>query len=157
MLGIIGRLVRFVRGRRQERNREIFRYWDGTRERGADPIKALRGMLGDERFNVETHPDLALAGDLEASEICLKTVRRVFGIEEFSEANGAEHGLTDGETLKVLFAFGEYMDTLKKNGSGQPTSRGPTVLASWEPSTTNSESDSGSISPEPRPAEPVAS
>lgn len=155
MFSLLARLRARFRRNKNERSRDIFRYWDGTRERGADPIKILRALIGDEKFNAEVHPDLALAGDIEAMAVTMDATRKVFGLSEYSDADGRDSGLTDGETLELLNRFGEYMESLKKSTSGPLTLPAATAPSVSEASTTKPASDSGSTWEEPKPAEPA--
>lgn len=121
--------------------RQIFRYHDGTRERGIDPIRALRELAADPQFNPSTHPELAQNSDpkiaMPALTILLAAVRRVFGLTEWSmDDAGVESGLTDEETVAMFGVFGEFTDHVKKNGSPGPTSPEPTAPTPCEDSAT---------------------
>jgi hypothetical protein len=103
--------------------RFVFKYHDGTRDRYADPVAIMRAMT--------SHPTLDLEQNLaefqsedsklrnEASLVLVESTREIFGLHPFSEEH--PNGLTELETLDILNAFIEYTETLKKNGSGQPT------------------------------------
>lgn len=153
---LFARIRRFFRIRRQEREREIFRFWDGVSERGIDPIRVLRAMMAHETFNAEIHVDAAIAGDPEATGICLAATRELFGVAEWREYAGEQAGLTDKETLSLMFAFAEYMDGLKKNFNGSPTSQELTEREQLERLRTKHESAFGSTSPGPKTADPPA-
>ena len=105
------------------RKREIYRYHDGQRTRGADPIEVLRKMGNHEKFVFEKHvaecasPEPAISEP--AAEISIAATRDIFGIKPWSDET--ESGLTELETLAVLNGFCEFIDGLKKNGNGQPT------------------------------------
>jgi len=150
------RLRSFFRIRRQEREREIFRFWDGVSERGVDPIRTLRGMMSHPTFDAGTHIDLALAGDEQATAICVNAVRDIFGVDVWNEQNGVQTGLTDKESLTLLFAFGDYMEGLKKNTNGQATLPELTEREQLDRLATKYASDCGSTSPEPKHGEPPA-
>lgn len=145
--------------------REIFRYSDGTRERGIDPIKALRELLSQQDFALGTDPQLAETGDQEAYGRTVGAVRRVFAVAEWSEDDtGKESGTTETECMQLLKSFADYLDEIKKNISPPQTSQPatePNVSVSQptapNASDTSSTSDSISTSPDPRPAEPVDS
>lgn len=152
----------FAWRRIREREQEIFRFWDGSRERGVDPLVVLRDLNAHPQFKPEFHPSLILNGDpasgavKEATEITLDAVNFAFGVEPWREADGAAKGLTVTKRLELLLTFSEYLDALKKNISGTPTSPAAMESPVLDASTTNAESDCGSISIEPKPAEPAA-
>lgn len=150
MFGLFGWL-------RRRPKREIFRFFDGTHERSADPIKVLRSIAADHEFNPESHFDLAQAGDLEAQAVTIAAARRIFALAEFSDVDGRAAGTTDGEALGILSDFAEYVATLKKSTNGPPTLLSATESAPSAASTTNAPSGSGSTLDEPRPAAPLAS
>lgn len=114
-----------LKKRRSEK--QIFRYFDGKKERGADPIKTFRAILSHPKFNLQEHmaslmddgPSADTAVQTEASQIAVDSVREIFGLTGWSE--DTPDGLTEIETLEVLADFIIYMDGLKKNGNGQPT------------------------------------
>lgn len=149
--------------KRRERGREIFRFWDGARERGADPISVMRAIALDEVFVPEVHLDPLLLEGIpnrdaaEASQIAVEAARRIFGVQAWSDD---QPGLTEQETLQLWLNFAEYLDGLKKNSS--PNQTGPEVTetaptVSEDESGTNTTSDSTSTLDESRPAELVAS
>ena len=114
----------FFQRRRQREAREanIFRFWDGTRERGIDPIRVLREFACHPTFKIEEHSQATLDGDYEATRILLDAVRGTFGLEPWHEdANGTQHGLTDTEVLELYYRLSEWFADLKKNGSGPQT------------------------------------
>jgi broad specificity phosphatase PhoE len=142
-------------GWKKKPNRNIYRFWDGTRERGIDPVRALREMYADKEFVPEKHYDAAVEGDLEATAVTLRMVHRVFGLQPYRETDSSEVGLTDQESLEVLFGLAEYLETLKKNGNGQQTLPDVTEPPPLGASTTRGKLDSGSTSTEPKHAEPL--
>lgn len=137
--------------------REIFRFFDGTRERSVDPIKILRAISSDPEFLPEKHFELAQEGDGEAQGITIAAARRIFGLDEFTDTNGKITGTTDGEALGILSDFAEYVSTLKKSTNGPRTLPSATESAPSAASTTNAPSGSGSISSAPRPVAPLVS
>lgn len=147
MFGLFGGLFKNRVARRRDRQRAIFRYWDGTRERGADPAVVYRAFVSHPTFNWETHPVLIDTGDKEALTITLGAIREVFGVAAWSEdGHGNSSGLTDWETIDLLIQFNHYIGGLKKSTSPTLTSPPPTVQpSSVETSNnTNALSDSGS-------------
>ncbi|HEY1601733.1 MAG TPA: hypothetical protein VGG64_19185 [Pirellulales bacterium] len=139
------------------RQREIFRYWDGTKERGADPLVVLRALVTDSEFDIKTDPELAAQGIADATDRTLKAIRRVLSVRPWETlACGKEVGLTDAETLELLSDFGLYLDGLKKNSSLTPTSQpatgstdsvSPNPPPDAQPMSESSDSDSTSTDP----------
>jgi hypothetical protein len=132
--------------RRAERQRQIFRYFDGVRRRGIDPIAAYRALASDPDFRYDLHVQGCLEGDLESIQITLAAVRRTFDVRPWNEAT--ERGLTEEETLELLPQFYDYMESLKKNTAPWPSSSPSTAscspeLAAGESATTSSLSGSG--------------
>lgn len=146
-------LANWIRRKLQDRRRAIFRYWDGRRWRGADPLVAFRRMLNHPRFDPDTHLAAADRGDQEALSIVVEATREIFEIPAWRDD---QQGLTEAETLNLIGEFIEYLNALKKNGSRSPTSPESTGPGSSTPTNdvpTNAESVSGSIESE-RPEEP---
>lgn len=109
-----------------DRRRAIFRFWDGRRVRGVDPIAVVRALRADDEYDEETHLKLADAGHDDAIRITAAAVRRAFGMAGF-----AGGGLTDLECLAVLLQFLNYLTDLKKKIGLLPNSPEPTGPASW--------------------------
>lgn len=140
-------LVRLLPFLDRERGRQIFRFWDGRKMRGMDPLVAFGGLVNHPKYNSETTPLLAQTGDEEAYRTMLGAARDVFGVQPWSESGG----LTEIETMQLMYQFADFMAELKKSGSdGQiapPSSeceQSPPVSANR----TNARSDSGSTLPE---------
>lgn len=157
-MGFLGSIFR-----RPQRQREIFRYFNGAREVGIDPLQAIRDLAEDPAFDIDKTPKLAVNPDLQIakkhSAIMLAAVRRVFGLPVWSEdAIGNQRGVLDSEVYELYGRFGAYLGSLKKSTSLPPTS--PDAL---EPEPSNppippamSDSlDSGLIDLEPKPAVPL--
>lgn len=97
------------------RERNIFRFWDGSVQRGIDPLMVANKLLHD----VDIEADMKLA-----SVTCPETeaalgriadrVRDVFGIPAFTERDGKSSGLTIDEALSLLVRFNNYLADLKK-------------------------------------------
>ncbi len=102
---------------RQSRTRAIFPYWDGQKWRTADPITIYRAIKSHPDFNLERHPEMHDAGDDEATLICLKAARDIFGVKSLQEG-----GLTETETIDLLGAYFEWISDVKKNISTSLTS-----------------------------------
>lgn len=111
----IRNLLHFPRLRADQR--AIFRYWDGVRDTGCDPIAALIAMEQDPEFRQDQHPQQVDEGDAEATQIMARMVERVFHLPPCDPATG--EGLTISERLALYQTFCEYAEALKKNG--EPT------------------------------------
>lgn len=150
----------FVQRFFNNRNRALFRYWDGIKWRSADPLVILRGIaehpqLTTDHLKLLENPkgipqDIAI----EAFDVVLLATRDVFGIQAWTES---QPGLTQAETRDTLSRFMAFVGQLKKSGSPMPISPEP-----MEPSpssvdlpveSTSVSSDSASISSEPIPAD----
>lgn len=163
-------LRRRVAGRRSNL---IFRFFDGRSMRGVDPCQTFRRLTApqangwdwaktpkaidppedEEGQPVEMTPAL-LARQAAAIEQTLTVIRDVFGVHPYDHTT--QTGMTDAETLGLLVQFGNYLATVKKNGSNWRTSRpASAVRSSPTPSdpTPNADSVSGSTSDEPKPAD----
>jgi hypothetical protein len=155
----MGWLKRLLQKRR-DRGREIFRFFDGERERGADPIRVMRLIALDEEFVPERHLDPLLEGSLpdrdneENIRISLAAARRIFGVKEWRED---QPGLTEQETLQLWMTFATYLDALKKNGNPTPTSPVASDSPPYQEEDTSAMSDSTSTSTVSRQDEPVVS
>ena len=129
-------------------NRGIFRFWNGRRWVGVDPIPVARALLShpefawDETPKLTDDPDVEVAAD--AIRISAAAVRDAFGIKPLEQG-----GLTEAECCQILWAFREYLGIVKKNGSGPLISPEPTEsAASDNESLMNAGSDSGSTGSE---------
>ena len=144
-------------GRGEGAQRQIFRFHDGTKLRGVDPMVVLRTLQAEKEF---TEADIALAmqGDVDASQRTIRAVRKAFGVIawEQDQHTGAERGLTEGETLTLLDEFGVWLDAVKKNTNPSLTSLRAMEEES-EKTTTSDGSDAGSTSDAPTSGSPSAS
>ncbi len=102
-------------------------------------------------FRWDKHPIDVTSSDVDvasnAIRTCAEAVTDVFGID------GLENdGLTEAERCNVLWAFQDYLASVKKNGSGPQTSPPPLDQPPRFPGDgfpTRPESDSGSTPTEP--------
>ncbi len=153
-------LLQKWRNRRQAKQRQIFRFWDGQQIRGFDPMTAIRGFDDHPTFDASVHPALAMCPDPklagEAAAICAQAVSDVFGVKPYDGLT--ETGMLEGERLALLASFGRYISALKKNGETEPTTAETTTPESTPTtSATKSTLDSGSTCPDSKPDEPPAS
>jgi len=146
---------------RREANRDIFRFWDGHKVRGVDPLRAYRAMLAHPEFDWELHPTLIDQMDsdnagqrniaIAASEVTIRAIRDVFGIRAWSNKS---RGLTEAETIALLVSFVEFLVGVKKNGNPTPISPEhmvpqPSPTSSTGEFPTSASLDSGSTPTEP--------
>ncbi len=133
--------------KRAESRRDIFAYWDGIKARTADPIVAYRALKDDPKFNLEVHPALIDAGDLEAIGITAAAVRAAFGVKPLEQG-----GLTEQECIVLLLDFFGWAAEKKNISSGPVTLPEPTDTT-LQPSSTeppmSSPADSSLIASEP--------
>jgi hypothetical protein len=116
-------MIRWMRNWWRERNRKIFRFWDGARVRRVDPIVVFRALRLVKDFDLENDLTGIASGDDSACARAIAATRMVFGIQPWNE----EDGLTEDETLDVLASFVLWWDELKKNSSPLPISPVATV------------------------------
>lgn len=146
-------------GRGEGKQRQIFRFHDGTAMRGADPMVVLRKLQAHQDFT-EADIALALQGDVAAAQRTLQATRAAFDVVpwEQDKHTGTERGLTEGETLTLLDEFGAWLESVKKNGNPSLTSlRAMEEEEKKTPETTNAGSGSGSTSAAPTSGNPSAS
>ena len=122
----------------------IFRYFDGTRWRCADPIAVFRSLQSHPEFDLATTPKMAGVDDpkikFDAIRKCADAVRVAFGVQPLDDTGA---GLTEEECCALLVRFSQFAEGLKKSTSTQPTSPPSTASTSSEESTTKPASDSG--------------
>lgn len=113
-------ILDWYRRRRLNRQRELFSYFDGRRTRRIDPMQAHRAL--------DLHPSftwdmgyLVEQGDVETTEIVVRAVCEVFGLERWSPET--DRGMTDTEIIGALVDFTVYLDDLKKKHNPGPTLR----------------------------------
>lgn len=139
---------------RPSRNKNIFRYWDGTKTVGIDPIQAFRALDAHPEFDFESIGMRVEMGDMDAIDICCRAAQDVFHVRPWSMIDGKESGLSQHEILGLVARFLEYVVELKKNIALCPTSLLFTVPGTSPPSPTSNSSDSGSTSTAPNSDSP---
>lgn len=128
--------------RKPERQREIFTFWDGNKPRSADPIAVYRSLKDDPKFNIDVHPALVDAGDVDAIGITAAAVRSAFDVKPLSAG-----GLTEQECISLLLEYFDWVDSVKKKDSQPLTSQPasdttPLLECSATPTSSPSESTS---------------
>lgn len=141
--------------RESERRRLLFKYFDGTKERRIDPMRAWREIQNDKEFNLETMSPLMDKQEEPETTTGLNCICKVFGVERFDDRTGK--GLTDGQLMNLLADFEGYLhDLQKKTSNGQtlpsPTEPPPSSDSQAGPlDPTKPSAASGSVSSEPKP------
>lgn len=138
--------------------RNIFRYWDGKKQRAVDPAVAWRRMFEFPDCDIEKDfgPATCIGANGErvdfdpaAQQRVLLMTRDMFKVQEWDEN---VPGLTVDETFELLLRFLHYMNALKKKRGPLPTPSGPSDSTSFpeegQSSTTRPASDSSSTSNE---------
>jgi ATP/ADP translocase len=111
---MFGRIRNWLRNR--ERRKALFSFYDGTRQRAIDPIKASIAMEMHPTFNAERHVKAYDHGDNEAALIICQMVRDVFDVKEWNEKSG----LTMIETIAIYQQWIDYCEALKKSTEHSP-------------------------------------
>jgi hypothetical protein len=131
--------LNWIRRRAWNRERAIFRYWDGARWRWIDPFLAFRRLADHPEFDWEKDPALIDFADQRTASGCadrtVRAVREVFGIPAFDGSRGTPAGLTEAELIALLVAFTAYVTDAKKNTGPPATSSPPTEPRPSEAST----------------------
>lgn len=117
---MLRRLVQYLTASRRLRQRGLFSFWDGSRQRYADPFKVWREIASNPDLNLEEMAEDIDKGEEPATSIAIKAVCQAFGVERWSDES--HRGLTDWELLNLLGDFQGYLELLKKSGSLGPTS-----------------------------------
>lgn len=139
------------------RERGIFSYWDGSRQRFADPIEICRAFEDHPSFDPYSDPKYADKQDAigrEAYRKMLQGIRDVLGVQSLGQHNGTPVGLTEQETMNLWETYLQFMEELKKNTSRYQTGSQHTASSPEENSTTKRTSDSGSTASDQSSSEP---
>jgi hypothetical protein len=143
---------------KEDRERFLYRYWNGEKEVAADPLvlfKQYAEIQGDLAGSIVVARS-AMKDSRQEHDKAVLLVRKLFSILPFDPATGK--GLTETESLDVMDHFLDFLDNVKKNSSPTPTSATetsettPSTLDASQP--TSNTSDSGSTGNE-KPTEEV--
>lgn len=108
------------------RNRKIFRFWNGRRVCWADPVECWRELLADEHFDMARDAALMELPERVVADVawvkCVNAVRRVFHVSTADDG-----GLTESECVDLFRAFCVYVHALKKNSNPTPTQSPPSA------------------------------
>ena len=96
----------------------IFPYWDGFKNRLADPMVVARMLEDDPEYRGDIHPKRSDDGDIAATAIVVAATRRALDVPPF----GDKGGLTELAVMGLFVEFCNWLAALKKNTSLSPTS-----------------------------------
>lgn len=108
---------------------KIFKYNNGTKLVGVDPIDVQINLESQEHFeDIDKLVSSMQLGDVKALGELVKIGRAMFNIAplELDQETGESTGLGSLGVVKVLTDFTLYMEELKKNGEDMLTSQPPT-------------------------------
>jgi hypothetical protein len=111
------------------RQRKIFRYWDGNQVLYADPLLLWRLIMTHREFDPATHGPAFDRGEEEAYRVVLRCAMDVFQvplIDRRTKASLKQPGLTEQELINLFKRFLAYCDDLKKSIRTSQTSPEPT-------------------------------
>lgn len=143
-------MFNWLKRRIHNRNRAIFSFWDGSKNRAVDPLSAWRALRSHKEFDPERDIEGIRQDDEESLNHTLAAVRESFGVKAF-----ADGGLTEAETLALLAQFMAYIGQVKKNISPPQISPPSTEAGSSEASTTKPDSACTSTSIESSCVSPI--
>lgn len=128
---------------RKRRQRDIFTFWDGERDRSIDPMPAWFAIENDPDCDPKRDFPAADRGDRGAWARNLALFRRMFGVKPFKEG-----GLTEYELQKVFGDFYAFVTGLKKKHEDYRTQWASSVGEPPEASTTPPDAESSSTQTE---------
>ena len=130
----------------EKKDREIFRYFDGKRDRSIDPLPVWRAMWDDpDTFDPKVDVQEAEEGNWDRS---VAFVTKHFDVQPFDPET--EEGLTTYEITDVLYQFFKFIEEVKKKRVTTLISSPPSESSSSPQKTeTTTPSDSGSSSTPP--------
>ena len=133
------------------KDRTIFRYWDGAKQRSADPLVLYKRVM---EIGPELSIDIKVANSVskDAGKAYTSVVNKLRSIFEVTEYKEGEGGLTEMEVSVLFDEFMVYCGQIKKKAKSSPTSLKETSAVSnpspEESPPTSSGLDSGSIADE---------
>jgi hypothetical protein len=155
---MLGWLFNRIRRKRAERERAVYRYWNGREIRTIDPIEVIRTLMNSPPFDWSKDP-IWISSALTHQERDAALQRTVAAVRSAFRLP-VTGSLTETECVGLLIAFVAYIREQKKSGNLLLTSLLNTAQEP-SPSTSdpipNSDSDSGSTSNASSIAEPCPS
>lgn len=125
--------------------RELFRYWDGAKQRSIDPVATWRKIWANDKCDLSlaaattVNPVQAdgtrfypIEAVYAAEDQIRDLTRDIFGVKAWDESTP---GLTVDETDELLNRFLAYCGDLKKKRKASPTPSAPLDSTEQEPST----------------------
>lgn len=104
----------FFKNRKE--NRDIYEYWDGEKDRTADPLVLWHNLFSDEEVDLISDLQKAAEGQMEAHERISELVRKTFSVKPYEEG-----GLTRIELHALAQDFLlVYCEELKKKRGPMP-------------------------------------
>lgn len=101
--------------RRRQRDRLLFRFWDGTRHRAVDPFRVWRDLQGDQTVQLDAMAPMVDQGQEPETSLVVGAIARAFGVERWTEESRV--GMTDWEILNLLADLNDYLLDVKKKHS----------------------------------------
>lgn len=121
MLAVVLSVRVWLARRYANRNRGLFRFFDGVKVREVDPIAVMMALHSHPEFRMDLDPKRAIAdGDSEAMQRMADAVYAAFRVPPFTVPR--RPGLTQMEAAELLGVFLLSMDLQKKSTSKPPTS-----------------------------------
>ncbi len=128
-------MIKILRKLFSQEDKRIFRYFNGRKKVVIDPLVAWAKLKDHPTFELAVHPALIDLQDVEAIAVTVAAVREIFGAVPLNDTGTV--GLTQLETLGLLFEFCGWLDSVKKNTNVPPILQPPTELQHSGQSTTN--------------------
>lgn len=98
------------------KDRRIFRYWDGSKERYVDPMVVLDRLLKIEADFDSLAVKAEHEGDVKAILELMSACREALDIAPYAEDDeGNATGLLDGEVIEVFKEYQDFITDVKKN------------------------------------------
>lgn len=123
------------------KERLIYSYWDGQRQRQGDPLALVRSLTSVDGVSLDIDAKLAAGSTPDAPKAMgrlIDAVRTVFGVKPLDDG-----GLTEAETLALLYHFLEFIQEVQADALPLPKSPGRTDSPA-DGSATDASSASGS-------------
>lgn len=132
-------MFNFIRRWIRNRQQNIYAYWDGQRNRRADPLTVWRAFQNDPKFIPDRDIEFIRAGQIENSPIeikvvdeawqnCVNATRMALDLPTFEQG-----GLTETQVYLLFQSFVLYIAGLKKSFNDLQTfalAMGPLPLSS---------------------------
>jgi hypothetical protein len=107
-----------------KKERCIFKFWNGERNIGGDPLAIQRKLITFPDFNLEVDLkllQLANEESLNAFDRLVRAARHAFKVKDFEvDEDGNESGLLDTEMIELIVDFGTFLTDVKKNIEPSP-------------------------------------